>query len=137
VSRSSKQTIALLASFVVVLTVIVVISTRSNREVGLRVQVLSARRTEPGTTEKFSVTVLDTKGRVQRVKVDFGDGRVEEVPLEGEKCGEPLTREFVLEHAFAFTGFSTVAATVETGGCGADPERAEAIRTVEVKKVRR
>jgi hypothetical protein len=126
-----------LASFLVVLVVIVVISSRSNREIGLRVQVLSARRTEPGTMEKFSVSVADTKGRVERVKVDFGDGRVEDVKLQDEQCGEPLVREFVLEHAFEFTGFSTVAATVETGGCGADPERVEAIRTIEVKKLRR
>lgn len=136
-SKSNKQTVVLLASFVVVLIVIVLISSRSNKTVGLRVQVLSARRTEPGTTEKFSVSVADTKGRVVRVKVDFGDGTVEDVPLEGETCGTPLVREYVLEHAFQFTGFSTVAATVETEGCGGDPERVEAIRTVEIRKLRR
>lgn len=136
-SKSNKQTIALLASFLLILVVIVVISSRSNKTVGLRVQVLSARRTEPGTTEKFSVTVADTKGKVVRVKVDFGDGTIEDVPLDGETCGTPLVREYVLEHAFQFTGFSTVAATVETDGCGSDPERVEAIRTIEVRKVRR
>jgi hypothetical protein len=137
VSKSSKQTIVLLASFVAVLATIVVISSRSNHDIGLRVQVLSARRTEPGATEKFTVSIRDTKGKVTRVRVDFDDGRVEDVPLTGESCGTPLVREYTLEHAFEFTGYSTVSATVETSGCGADPERVEAIRTVEVRKVRR
>lgn len=136
-SRSSKQTIVLLGTFALVLITIAVISSRSNSTVGLRVQVLSARRTEPGTIEKFSVSVRDTKGKVTRVRVDFGDGKVENVPLTGETCGVPLVREYTLDHAFAFTGFSTVAATVETSGCGADPERVEAIRTLEVRKVQR
>jgi hypothetical protein len=85
----------------------------------------------------YSVSVIDTKGRVMAVRVDFGDGRVEDLPVDDEECGEPLVREFELEHAFEFQGFSTISAVVETGGCGADPERVEAIRTVEVKELRR
>lgn len=136
-SRSNKQTVALLASFVAILSVIVVLSSRSNAENGLRVQVLSGRRAEPGAVEPYSVTVNDTKGKVLAVRVDFGDGRVEEVDVADEECGEPLVREFEFDHVFEFTGGTTIAAQVETGGCGTKTERAEAIRTVEVKKLRR
>jgi hypothetical protein len=137
VSRSSKQTIALLGAVVAVLSVIVVLSSRSNAETGLRVQVLSGRRAEPGAVEPYSVTVNDTKGKVLSVRLDFGDGRVEEVDVRDEECGSPLVREFEFDHAFEFTGGTTLEAVVETGGCGAKTERAEAIRTVEVKKLRR
>lgn len=136
-SRSSKQTIALLGAVVAVLSVIVVLSSRSNAETGLRVQVLSGRRAEPGAVEPYSVTVNDTKGKVLSVRLDFGDGRVEEVDVAGEECGAPLVREFEFDHAFEFTGGTTLEAVVETGGCGAETERAEAIRTVEIKKLRR
>lgn len=136
-SRSSKQTIALLGSFVLVLSVIIVLSSRSNAEKGLRVQVLSGRRAEPGAVEPYSVTVNDTKGKVLSVRVDFGDGRVEEVDVGDEECGAPLIREFAFDHAFEFIGGSTIEAVVETGGCGAKRERAEAIRTVEIRPLRR
>jgi len=137
VSRSSRQTLALLSSFVVVLAAIVVLSSRSNAEKGLRVQVLSGRRAEPGAVEPYSVTVNDTKGKVLAVRVDFGDGRVEEVDVTDEECGEPLIREYEFEHAFEFRGGTTIEARVETGGCGAKTERAEAIRTVEIRPLRR
>jgi hypothetical protein len=137
VSRSSRQALVLLGSFVVVLVVIVLLSSRANDDTGLRVQVVSGRRTEPGAVAPYSVTVNDTKGRITAVRFDFGDGRVEDLPVEDEACGEPLVREFELEHAFEFQGFSTIAAVVETGGCGAEPERVEAIRTIEVKPLRR
>lgn len=136
-SRSAKQTIGLLTALTLVLVAIVVISARSSRETGLRVQVLSGRRAEPGAVEPYSVSVTDTKGRVLSVRVDFGDGRVEEVDVDDEACGEPLVREFAFDHAFEFTGFTTIEAVVETGDCGAERERAEAIRTVEVKALRR
>ena len=136
-SRSAKQTIGLLGALAVVLVTIVVLSSRSNREQGLRVQVLSGRRAEPAAVEPYSVTVLDTKGKVLSLRVDFGDGRVEDVDVSGEECGEPLVREFEFDHAFDFTGFTTIEAVVETGGCGVETERAEAVRTVEVKALRR
>jgi hypothetical protein len=137
VSRSAKQTIGLLTALALVLIAIVVISSRSSRETGLRVQVLSGRRTEPGAVDPYSVSVVDTKGKVLSLRLDFGDGRVEEVDVSGEECGDPLVREFAFDHAFDFTGFTTIEAVVETGGCGAKRERAEAIRTVEVKALRR
>jgi hypothetical protein len=137
VSRSSRQTLILLGSFVVVLAIIVVLSSTASERNGLRVQVVSGRRAEPGATEPYSVTVNDTKGRVTSVRVDFGDGRVEDLDVKGETCGEPLVREYELEHAFEFQGFSTVTATVETAGCGAKAERVEAIRTIEVREIRR
>ena len=136
-SRSAKQTLGLLTALTLVLVAIVVISSRSNRETGLRVQVLSGRRAEPAAVNPYSVSVLDTEGQVLSVRVDFGDGRVEEVNVSDEECGEPLVREFAFDHAFEFTGFTTIEAVVETGGCGAERERAEAIRTVEVKALRR
>ena len=136
-SRSSKQTLGLLGAIVAVLAVIVVLSSRSNAENGLRVQVLSGRRAEPGAVEPYSVTVLDTKGKVLSVRVDFGDGRVEEVDVADEECGQPLVREFEFDHAFEFRGGTTIEAQVETGGCGTKTERATAIRTVEVKPLRR
>ncbi|HVF31529.1 MAG TPA: hypothetical protein VM933_00720 [Acidimicrobiales bacterium] len=136
-SRSSRQALVLLGTVLVVLVVIVLLALRSSGDMGLRVQVVSGRRTEPGSVEPYSVTVNDTKGRITAVRVDFGDGRVEDIPVDDEACGEPLVREFELEHAFEFQGFSTIAAVVETGGCGADTERVEAIRTIEVRDLRR
>ena len=136
-SRSSKQTIALLGAVVAVLSVIVVLSSRSNAQTGLRVQVLSGRRAEPGAVEPYSVTVNDTRGKVLSVRLDFGDGRTEEVDVSEEECGSPLVREYEFDHAFEFTGGTTLEATVETGGCGVEAERVTAIRTVEVKKLRR
>lgn len=136
-SRSAKQTIGLLVALTLVLVAIVIVSSRASRETGLRVQVLSGRRAEPAAVNPYSVSVVDTMGRVLSVRVDFGDGRVEEVDVSDEECGEPLIREFAFDHAFEFTGFTTIEAVVETGGCGAKTERAEAIRTVEVKALRR
>lgn len=136
-SRSNKQTLVFLASLLVVLVVIVFLSSRSNAQTGLRVQVLSGRRAEPAVVEPYSVTVLDTKGKVLSVRVDFGDGRIEEVDVSDEVCGQPLVREFEFEHAFEFRGGTTVEAQVETGGCGTKTERATAVRTVEVRPLRR
>jgi hypothetical protein len=121
----------------VVLFVIAILATNANHNHGLRVDVLSARRTEPGTVETFTVSVRDTAGKVQSVAVDFGDGPVDHVDFADEPCKAPMTRTFDLPHKFDFTGYSTVAATVVTGGCGAPTERVEAIRTIEVREVRR
>ncbi|MDQ3107047.1 MAG: hypothetical protein M3Q68_04500, partial [Actinomycetota bacterium] len=91
----------------------------------------------PGTVEPFTVSVRDTKGRVTAVRVDFGDGRVEQLDIPDQPCKEPMVQEFTIEHAFDFTGYSTVVAQVETGGCGAGSEQVEAIRTIQVRAVRR
>ena len=136
-SRSSKQALIGLGALAVVLVAIVVLAASGNDSQGLRADVLSARRTEPGTTETFTISVRDTKGRVESVHVDFGDNRTEDLPVGERPCVEPMTAEFHVDHAFDFTGFSTVIATVVTGGCGADRERVEAVRTIEVKDLRR
>lgn len=136
-SRGSRQTLIGLGAIAVVLIAIAVLASFGNRKQGLRADILSARRTEPGTTEPFTVSVRDTAGRVQSVEVDFGDGRTEELEVPDAPCRTPLSTSFDLEHAFDFTGFTTVTATVVTGGCGAPTERVEAIRTVEVKALRR
>ena len=136
-SRSSRQALIGLGAVAVLLVAIAVLASYGNRAQGLRADVLSARRTEPGTTETFTISVRDTDGQVQSIQVDFGDGRVEDLPIPEAPCRSPLTRAFDVEHAFDFTGFSTVAATVVTGGCGARAERVEAIRTIEVRAVRR
>jgi hypothetical protein len=137
VKASARQALIGLAGLAVVLIVIAVMASNANTDTGLRVQVLSARRTEPGSTEPFTVTVADTKGAVRSVKVDFGDGHVEDLPVEAQPCKAPLVRKFTTEHAFDFTGFTTISATVVTDGCGAGREQVEAIRTIEVRKVRR
>jgi hypothetical protein len=120
-----------------VLVGIAVTAAMGNRAQGLRVDVLSARRTEPGTTETFTISVRDTAGKVQSIELDFGDGRTEELDVGDAPCKSPMTADFDVDHAFDFTGFSTVVAEVVTGGCGASTERVEAIRTIEVKTVRR
>ena len=136
-SRSSKQALIGLGAIAVVLVTVAVIASFGNRAQGLRADILSARRTEPGTTETFTISVRDTAGQVQSVEVDFGDGRVEELDVPEQPCKSPLSRSFDVDHAFDFTGFSSVTAEVVTGGCGAETERVEAIRTIEVRTVRR
>ena len=136
-SRSSKQALIGLGAIAVVLVGIAITAAVGNRAQGLRADILSARRTEPGTSETFTISVRDTAGRVQSVEIDFGDGRVEELDVGDLPCRSPLSRSFDVDHAFDFTGFSSVTAEVVTGGCGASTERVEAIRTIEVRTVRR
>ena len=136
-SRGSKQALVGLGSLAAVLLIISFLAASGNRVKGLRADVLSARRAEPGDPVDVTVSVRDTKGRVTSVVVDFGDGRVETLDVTGEPCGAPLTRAFDLSHRFDFTGYTTVVAKVETGGCGSKPERVEAVRTIQIKPVRR
>ena len=135
--RSSKQALIGLGALAAVLVGIAVLASHGNQVQGLRADVLSARRTEPGKTEPFTISVRDTQGKVESVHVDFGDGRGEDLPVPARACTKPLTADFDVSHSFDFTGFSTVIATVTTGGCGADRERVEAVRTIEVKQVQR
>ena len=135
--RSSKQALIGLGGLAALLVGIAVLAANGNEAQGLRADVLSARRTEPNQTEPFTISVRDTAGRVESVHVDFGDGREEDVPIGDQSCAKPLTATFDLEHAFDFTGFSTVVAKVVTGGCGAERESVEAVRTIEVRTVRR
>src|SRR3954452_2994052 len=116
---SSKQALIGLGAIAIVLVGIAVLAAHGNGVVGLRVDILSARRTEPGTTETFTISVRDTQGRVQSVHVDFGDGQATDLPVEQQPCVKPLATKFDVDHAFGFTGFSSVTARVATGGCGA------------------
>jgi hypothetical protein len=134
---ATRQALIGLGAIAVVLVVVAVLAASGNRAQGLRADILSARRTEPGTTETFTISVRDTAGKVRSVEVDFGDGRVEELDVGDEPCTSPLSRGFDVDHAFDFTGYSSVTAVVVTGGCGAKTERVEAIRTIEVRTVRR
>lgn len=136
-TRGARQTLIGLGGFLVVLVVIVVLSSNANKTQGLRADVLSARRGEPGQAVVFTVSVRDTKGRVTGVEVDFGDGRVEQVDVDDEACGAPLSRAFDFTHQFDFTGYTTVVAKVRTGGCGSKSEQVEAVRTIQIKEVRR
>lgn len=133
----TRQALIGLGAIAIVLVAISIIAAVGNRAQGLRADILSARRTEPGTSETFTISVRDTAGRVQSVAIDFGDGRVEELDVGDVPCRSPLSRSFDVDHAFDFTGFSSVTAEVVTGGCGASTERVEAIRTIEVRPVRR
>jgi hypothetical protein len=136
-AAGTRQTLIGLGALAAILVVIAVLAANGNHAQGLRADVLSARRTEPGTTETFTVSVRDTAGRVQSIHVDFGDDVAHDLPIPDAPCSKPLTRKFDTEHAFDFTGFSTVTAKVVTGGCGAETETVEAIRTIEVRAVRR
>ena len=135
--RSSKQALIGLSAIAAVLVGIAVLAANGNQAQGLRVDVLSARRTEPNQTEPFTISVRDTEGRVESVHIDFGDETQMDLPVGDQPCAKPLTAKFDVEHAFDFTGFSTVIAKVVTGGCGAQRESVEAIRTIEVRTVRR
>jgi hypothetical protein len=137
VSRSAKQTIAGLGFFAVVLVVIAAMASNAAGAHGLRAVILSGRRAEPDVAIPITVSVRDTQGAVTRVVVDFGDGHVEEPAVPPGPCVAPLTRQFDLVHAFSFTGYTTVKATVVTGGCGAKTEKVESLQTIEVRKVDR
>jgi hypothetical protein len=138
VSSSSKQAIIGLGSLAAVLVVIVIVSSMSNRLTGLRADVLSARRAEPGDEVIVTVSVRDTKGAVQSVSVDFGDrSPLEERGPTGAACAKPLSALVDFPHRYLETGTYTVVASVVTGGCGAETETDEALRTIEVKALRR
>ncbi|HUP85078.1 MAG TPA: hypothetical protein VM143_05360 [Acidimicrobiales bacterium] len=136
-SRSSRQALIGLGGMAVVLFAIAFLAAGANHRQGLRVDVLSARRTEPGTVETFTISVRDTSGKVRSVSVDFGDGPVERLDVADQRCVEPMTRTFDATHAYEFTGYSTVEATVVTGGCGSKTEKVQAIRTIQIRPVRR
>ena len=137
-SRSSKQAIIGMAVFAAVLTTIAVISSRANSTHGLRVDVLSARRAEPGDPIDVTVSVRDTKGALRSVRIDYGDGSVDTPQFGmGASCATPFTQKIDVTHAFEFIGVSTITARVTTGGCGAERETVEAVRTIEIKPLRR
>lgn len=139
-SRSAKQAIVGLGTIVVVLVGIAILAAQGNDERGLRAQVLSTRRAEPGDTVPITVTANDTFGAVKRIEVDFGDGKDPEVIERdpGGDCRSDFARAetFDLERTYTGEGVVNVVATVTSGGCGATDETVEAIRTIEIKPVR-
>jgi len=136
-SRSTKQALIGLGFFAVVLVGIAIVASSANSERGLRVDVLSARRAEPGDVMDVTVSIRDTRGALRSVRVDFGDGKVDRPALGPQTCQTPLSTEVTTSHAFEFTGYSTITAEVVTGGCDGGTERVSAIRTVEIKPIRR
>ena len=136
-SKSTKQAVLGLGFFALVLFGIAFVASNANGDQGLRVVILAGRRAEPGTATPITVTVRDTKGAIQAVRVDFGDGHIEEPAVPNEPCRAPLTQKFDFSHAYGFTGFTTVKATVVTGACDTRTETASALQTIEVKKIQR
>lgn len=130
--------LGVLALFLVVVSVV---AARGNDERGLRADVLSTRRAEPGDTIDITVSARDTFGAVTRVEVDFGDGSAPEVREgnPGANCRSEFARTelFDYRHTYKGQGVVTVRATVTTAGCGAPTEQVEAIRTIDIKPLRR
>lgn len=139
-SRSAKQALIGLGALTLLLVGIVVVSLTGNDERGLRAQVLSTRRAEPGETVDITVNANDTFGAVKRVEVDFGDGHDNEVVEQdpGEECRSDFARAetFDFSRTYVGEGVVTVKATVTTGGCGAQEETVEAVRTITIKPLR-
>lgn len=140
-SRSTKQAVAGLGVMVALLAGIAFLAMRGNAERGLRADVLSTRRAEPGEAVAVRISARDTLGGVERVEVDFGDGTdpvVEEHDPEvgcGSDFGRTETYDF--DHTYVDRGVFTVRATVTSSGCDAAVEEVVAVRTIEVKPLRR
>lgn len=141
-SASARQAIVGLGLIAIVLVAIVVVATRGASDRGLRADVLSTRRAEPGETVTVTVSTRDTFGVVTHVSVDFGDGETtqavdREVPASECRSEFAKSASFDLDHAYADRGVFTVRATVRSAGCGAPAEEVVAVRTIEVKPLRR
>ncbi|HEX7169020.1 MAG TPA: hypothetical protein VF230_18725 [Acidimicrobiales bacterium] len=135
-SRSAKQALAGLGAMLLVLVAIVLIAMRGSAENGLRADVLSTRRAEPGEKVDITISTRDDFGVVTGVRVDFGDGNLADpVRKEPTGCRSEFARaeEFDYTHTYTGEGPFTVRATVTSGGCGAPSERVVAIRTISVK----
>ncbi|MGI8792818.1 MAG: hypothetical protein ACR2H3_06555 [Acidimicrobiales bacterium] len=137
---AGRQTVIGLGAIVVVLAVIVAIALVGGSSRQLRADVLSGRATEPGAELDVTISIRDTAGRLQRVEVDFDDGNsvvAVDNPPESSCAEEPFTQNVDLRHTYLDPGIYTVRAVVVSGGCGARVERAEAVRTIKVKALRR
>jgi hypothetical protein len=143
VSTSSKQAIVGLGAIAAVLVLITIISSRGAADRELRADVLSTRRAVPGETVDITISTRDRFGIVTRVEVDFGDGTpkaVDEQAVTAADCRSEFARadNFDFRHTYeGFEGPVTVRAVVVSGGCGAPEERVTAIRTINVKPLRR
>ena len=137
-SRSGRQAVVGLGAIAVVLVAVAVLASVSNSRKGLRVDVLSARRAEPGDPLAVTVSVRDTAGVLTGLVVDFGDGsparRVSRTDCLGA-AGGPSTESVDFDHAYP-AGVYTIRARATTG-CTDRSETAEAIRTVRIKQLRR
>lgn len=140
-TKSAKQAMIGLGVMLVVLVGIALLSARGNDERGLRADVLSTRRAEPGETIDIRISARDTFGAVTKVEVDFGDDTdvevVERDPTADCRSDFARTEEFDFRHAYEGRAPFTVRATVTSGGCGAEPEEVVAVRTIDVKPLRR
>ena len=140
-SRSTKQALIGFGAILVVLVAVVLIAMSGARERGLRADVLSTRRAQPGEAVDITISVRDNYGAVKRVEVDFGDGRsadpVVRDPSAACRSEFADTESFDFSHTYTGQGVVTVRATVISGGCGAKDERVEAIRSIDIKPLRR
>lgn len=138
-SPSGKQAVAGLAAIAAVLVAIAVVASSANARQGLRADILSARRAEPGAEVMVTVSTRDTRGVVTGVEVDFGDGtppgRVRREDCAVTAVG-PSSEDFDFTHRYDFQGVATVTAVV-TSGCSDRRETVEVIRTIQIKPLRR
>lgn len=137
-TRHALVELGLFAGMVVLLAAMAAVAAEGATRRGLRVDVLTARRAEPGEVLPITVSARDDGGVPSRVTVDLGDGHREVITPAATACAssEPQTRSFDLEHAFENSGVYTVRARVTSEGCGRG-ESKTAIWTVTVKPQRR
>lgn len=136
-SRSARQAVIGLSAMAVVLVVIAAISSNANRSQGLRADVLSPRRAQPGEDIGITISVRDTAGVLSALEVDYGDGSPRYRRDHELACTRPFTRSDDLRHTYPAAGTYTVTAVVRTGGCGTHAEQVKAVRTIQVKALRR
>ena len=136
-----RQAVIGLGFLTMVLVGITLLAYNGAKSRTLRADVLSTRRAEPGELVAVTVSARDNFGTVSRVLVDFGDGHsADPVNVEpGANCRSEFARteSFDFEHAYERRGVFTVRSRVRTEGCGAAPEERTAIRTIDVKPLRR
>ena len=135
-TRNVRVALVLFGLMVVVLAAISVIAARSNASHGLRGDVLSPRRAEPGDTVDIVISARDSKGKVTKVEIDFGDGsRLEDVTRSCAGANDaPTTAEFPFRHTYPDEGVFTIRAKIFSG-CTDATEQVEPERTLEVKKI--
>ena len=125
---------------VLMLSAVVITARHGAASRTLRVDVLSARRAEPGETIAIAISARDNSGTPTAAEVDFGDGHrsTSEIPA-GTACKptDARSEKFDFEHTYETAGVYTIKSVVTSGGCGAGTERTSAIRTIEVKALRR
>ena len=139
-SRSTRQAVVGLGILAAVLVAIAVIATVGAGERELRADVLSTRRSEPGELVVVTISTRDSFGVVTAVDVDFGDGtKAAPVRREVAACASEFAKSasFDFDHTYERRGVFTVRATVTSEGCGATREQVTAIRTIDVKPLRR